>query len=177
MKVLEKAAMWGFATIALAAMAFAAGQDLPAGDAKPMVEKTCTACHDAGPIMQKKQSKEEWTDTVKSMQSYGAQVSDKDFVTIVDYLTKNFGKGDAAPAGDAAKAKSPADDFGLPAGEGRDLVATTCTACHDLENVKMKKASKDEWSDIVNSMVSYGAKVSDPEFKTITEYLSKAFPK
>ena len=70
MKVFERAAMWAWATVALAAMAFAAGQELPAGDGKEIVEKQCTACHDT-PIAEKKATKEEWTEVVKYMQAYG----------------------------------------------------------------------------------------------------------
>jgi cytochrome c5 len=161
--------------IALAATGFA--QDLPAGEAKEMVEKTCTACHDATQIVEKKGDKEEWTQTVKNMQSYGATVSEKDFPVIVDYLVKNFGKGGAAPAAAAGGAKSAADEAGLAAGEGRDIVAAQCTACHDAENIKGSKKSKEEWSEILNSMVSYGAKLTNAEFSTVMEYLAKAYGK
>jgi cytochrome c5 len=176
MRAFYKAAMGILATTTLAAVAFAASQDLPADDAKPLVEKTCTACHDAKNIVQKKASKDEWTDVVKSMQSYGAVVSDKDFPTIVNYLTAHFGNG-PAPSGGGGATASKADEYGLPAGEGREMVATACTACHDLEQVKSQKISKDEWKDLVTKMVSYGANLDATQVTTVTDYLSKAYPK
>ena len=175
MKVFERAAMLAFATVALGAMAFAAGQNLPAGDGKDLVEKQCTSCHDAGPITAKKATKEEWTDVMKSMQAYGASVTDKDFVTIVDYLTKSFGKGGATASDPVAK--KAADDAGLPEGEGRELVATQCTTCHDLAGVKMQKLTAAEWKDIVNGMVSYGAKLTEAQVTQASDYLGKAYPK
>ena len=174
MKTFERAAMWAWATIALAAMAFAAGQNLPAGDGKELVEKQCTACHDATPIVEKKATKEDWTEVVKNMQAYGLAIEDADFAKVVDYLSTNFGAG-AAPA--PAGGTSAADKEGLPAGEGRELVAVECTSCHDLANVKNKMLSQDEWKDVVNSMVSYGAKLDDAQVTSVTDYLAKAYPK
>ena len=177
MKKFEKFAMVAWATIALAAMAFAAGQSLPAGESKDLVEKNCTSCHDATPIVEKKASKEEWTEVLKNMQAYGLTVSDADFAKIVDYLAANFGTGAAPAQGGGGAAQSPADEWGLPAGEGRDVVATACTGCHDLEGVKNKKLTVAEWKDIVNNMVGYGATLSDAQVTAVSEYLAKAYPK
>ena len=174
MKAFERAAMWAWATVALAAMAFAAGQNLPAGDGKEIVEKRCTACHDATPIVEKKGTKETWTETVKNMQAYGLTINDADFAKVVDYLSKNF-SADGAPA--AGGTTSAADKEGLPAGEGRELVAVECMTCHDLMNVKAQKLTKDEWKDVVNNMVSYGAKLNDAQVTSVTDYLAKAYPK
>jgi cytochrome c5 len=64
---------------------------LPAGDGKKIVEEKCTVCHDAGLIVAKHQSKDEWTDTVKIMVASGAMVTDAEMPVLIDYLTKNFG--------------------------------------------------------------------------------------
>ena len=67
-------------------------QDLPDGDGKDLVMNVCTVCHDATRIISRKQTKEEWNATVDKMAVRGARASDEEFETIVNYLTKHFGK-------------------------------------------------------------------------------------
>ena len=168
--------------LALACMtlgAFAFGQDLADGDGKDVVAMKCTTCHDASNIVIAKKSKDEWVETLGKMTSYGAAFSEKEFVTIIDYLTNHYGKGGApaqAGASDPA-AKKAADEAALPAGDGREYVAVACQACHDLENVKLQKLDKDGWTQVINGMVTYGAKLTPDNIKTASEYLAKAFPK
>ncbi len=99
----RKATTWSAATIGLAVMAFA-GQDLPQGDGRDLVAKKCTACHDLSSVVEKRQSKEEWTKLVKTMQANGYKfelegeslIEDNEVPLIVDYLAKNFGIAPAA---------------------------------------------------------------------------------
>ena len=83
-----------FATILTAFLLAASvqAQDLPDGAGKDLVLKVCTQCHDATRIASKKQTKEEWNETVDKMAVRGARASDEEFETIVTYLTKYFGK-------------------------------------------------------------------------------------
>ena len=67
-------------------------QDLPDGAGKELVMNVCTVCHDLTRITSKKKTKDEWNDTVDKMAARGAKASDEEFETIVNYLTKNFGK-------------------------------------------------------------------------------------
>ena len=67
-------------------------QDLPDGAGKDLVMNVCTVCHDLTRITSKKKTKDEWNDTVDKMAARGAKASDEEFETIVNYLTKNFGK-------------------------------------------------------------------------------------
>jgi hypothetical protein len=67
-------------------------QDLPDGAGKDLVMTVCTQCHELTRITSKKRTKEEWNDTVDKMAARGARASDEEFVTIVTYLTKYFGK-------------------------------------------------------------------------------------
>jgi hypothetical protein len=69
----------------------------------------------------------------------------------------------------------PAQD--LPDGPGKELVATVCTACHELTRITSKKRSKDEWNDTVDKMAKNGAKATDEEFDRIVTYLAKYFGK
>lgn len=76
--------------------AWAQSAALPPGRERDLVVKSCTACHDAGLIVGKRQTAAQWSDTVREMIGNGAQVAPADFDRIVDYLARNFGA--AAPA-------------------------------------------------------------------------------
>ena len=88
-----KNTLWLFATMMLASMAFAFGQDvpLPDGDGKKIVEEKCTVCHDTSFITKQHLSKDDWTDMVKIMVASGATVTDEEMPVLIDYLVKNFG--------------------------------------------------------------------------------------
>ena len=70
----------------------ARAQDLPDGAGKDLVLRVCTQCHETTRIASKRQTKNEWNATVDKMAARGARASDEEFETIVDYLTKYFGK-------------------------------------------------------------------------------------
>jgi virginiamycin B lyase len=78
----------------------------------------------------------------------------------------------ALAAGQEAK---PAPEDDLPAGEGKTILQTACTSCHDLKEVTKFKGyyGLDEWRDIVRTMVEYGARLDDAQSKTLAEYLAK----
>jgi competence protein ComEA len=66
-------------------------QDLPEGAGKETVEKTCTACHDLGPLTQMNGGADIWQSVVDDMKSRGADATEADFRTIVQYLSKYLG--------------------------------------------------------------------------------------
>ena len=90
----KKTALWLCLTIAWAAIAFAAGQELPEGDGKKILEGFCTSCHDLERVTSKQLDKDSWEGMVTSMKDKGAELKDEDIPVLVDYLTKNFGKGE-----------------------------------------------------------------------------------
>jgi competence protein ComEA len=65
----------------------------------------------------------------------------------------------------------------LPDGPGKDVVVKACTSCHDADNITSKKHTKAEWKEVVDTMVAYGAEVSDEQTEIITTYLAKYFGK
>jgi len=69
-----------------------------------------------------------------------------------------------------------ADEPALPPGNGREIVQRTCIGCHDLKVVTTKRATLQQWTTLVNQMVSRGADVEDDEVDTLIGYLSKNFP-
>jgi mono/diheme cytochrome c family protein len=127
--IFGRTAMWIWATLALATMAFAAVQDpqLPDGDGKKILETACTSCHGLDGVVKLHMDKEGWEGLVSSMVSNGAQVDSKDFPVLINYLVKNF--GNAKPADQPAQSASGGDDA------AKKILADSCTACHDLDLV------------------------------------------
>jgi hypothetical protein len=76
-------------------------------------------------------------------------------------------------AGFVALGAAMAQQGELPAGPNRELVAHECGACHDLEMVIAGAgASRQAWSDTVDEMISYGARIDAENRQKIVEYLS-----
>lgn len=170
--IFGRAAMWMWATFAVATMAFAAVQNvqLPDGDGKKILQTACTACHGLDGIVNLHLDKDGWEGLVASMVSNGAQVDTKDYPVLVDYLVKNFG-----PAKPAGQAQAPAAG-GNSDTAAKKILEDTCTACHDLDLVSDQHLSKDEWQSVVVSMVAKGASLTDKDTPVLVEYLAKTYP-
>src|SRR5690242_7947262 len=65
---------------------------LPQGAGKDAVVKACFSCHGAGNFRKARLTKDEWSDQVADMMDRGAQATDAEVASIVDYLAQNFGK-------------------------------------------------------------------------------------
>jgi cytochrome c5 len=168
--IFGRTAMWMWATLALATMAFAAVQEpqLPEGEGKKILQTACTACHSLDGVVKLHLDKDGWEGLVSSMVSNGAQVDSKDMPVLIDYLVKNF--GNAKPAGQQAQA-------GGSDAAAKKILEDSCTACHDLDLVSGQHLSKDEWQMIVSSMVAKGASLNDKDVPVLVEYLAKTYPK
>lgn len=75
----------------------------------------------------------------------------------------------------AAAPRAQAQD--LPDGDGKDVVVKACTSCHDADNFTSKKHTKAEWKEVVDTMIAYGAEISDANVEVITTYLAKNYGK
>jgi competence protein ComEA len=62
----------------------------------------------------------------------------------------------------------------LPPGPNRDLVVHECQACHSLDMVAASNETKETWNILLDSMTSYGLRVSPEERAKILDYLSTA---
>ncbi len=74
-----------------------------------------------------------------------------------------------------ATAATPAGSAAMPDGAGKDIVQKQCAVCHALTVVTAKHASRKEWEQVVNQMVSRGADLTDDEIDTVLEYLTKNY--
>lgn len=60
---------------------------------------------------------------------------------------------------------------------GRELVEDVCTYCHNLDRLHGKELSREEWRNLTKGMISEGAPVTDEEYSTILDYLTKNYGK
>jgi competence protein ComEA len=63
----------------------------------------------------------------------------------------------------------------LPPGDGKEIVQQKCGGCHALRVVTSKRASKQQWSSLVDQMISRGADIDDEEIETVVDYLAQSF--
>jgi len=87
MKVMSR--LWILVMI-LASVLSAQKSALPDGPGKDVVQRVCAQCHAVEVFTVKGNTRDGWTQVVTEMVARGAQGSDDDFGTVVDYLTANF---------------------------------------------------------------------------------------
>jgi hypothetical protein len=73
--------------VGLAAAAHAKGRG------RELVQDVCTYCHNLDRLQGQALSREEWRGLTKGMISEGAPVTEDELSMILDYLAKNYGKG------------------------------------------------------------------------------------
>src|SRR5262245_11263326 len=63
----------------------------------------------------------------------------------------------------------------LPDGEGKKILVSSCTACHDLSEVTKFRGYYDrkQWRDIVVTMMDYGAPVDEKQVDILADYLAQ----
>jgi cytochrome c5 len=164
-RIFGRTAMWLFATVAVATVAFAAGQTMPEGDGKKIVEDVCASCHSLDPITKQQLDKDGWKDIVLKMQGYGAPLDEKQVATVTDYLAKNFG-----PKAAGGAAGSSASDE-----EAKKIIEGVCASCHDSGLVTGTTNTKEGWQDTVRNMNAKGAGLSDTDVELLVNYLAKTY--
>jgi len=160
-----KAAVWFVATITIAAAALGAGQNaqpsLPQGEGKKILETACTVCHSLKEVtkFQGYYARENWRDIVRTMIADGAQLKDAEIPVLVDYLTQTFPKN-------------------FPDGEGKKILETACSGCHAASDVRRFDGyyTKDDWQDLVRTMVANGAPLKEDRAAVLVDYLTSVFP-
>jgi competence protein ComEA len=103
----------------LFALSVVHAQDLPNGPGKDTVEKVCTACHGLEAIVALQGGKDIWQGVVDDMKGRGADASNEDFTTIVNYLSKYFGNNVNV---NTASAKEMSDNLDLTSAEADAVV-------------------------------------------------------
>ncbi len=67
------------------------------------------------------------------------------------------------------------DADALPTGPGKEIVQKACVSCHNVRRVTAKRATKAEWNDTVDQMISRGAALSDSDADILVDYLAANF--
>ena len=156
------------AFVALAAApAFAQQPQWPPGEGREIVSVACVQCHQPNIIMSLREGPAGWRFHVHDMILRGAQVTNAEVDTVVNYLASNFAPGVNLP---------PPVAVALPDGEGKQLVEQRCTGCHDLQKVGSDRLGRHDWDRVVGRMLAIGAPMTADEAKTITAYLQAKFP-
>ena len=63
----------------------------------------------------------------------------------------------------------------LPQGQGRTILQTSCTVCHDLGEVTKFRGyyNRQQWQDIVATMTGYGANIKKEDTDVLVDYLTQ----
>ncbi|HEX7359269.1 MAG TPA: cytochrome c [Bryobacteraceae bacterium] len=69
---------------------------LPDGPGKATVEAVCSGCHPATMVLGHRDTKEGWAQVVSDMVAKGANGTDAEFNTIINYLAKHFPKNSSS---------------------------------------------------------------------------------
>src|SRR5690348_3833735 len=64
----------------------------------------------------------------------------------------------------------------LPDTPGKETVQKVCGSCHSAQIVLGRAMTKEQWSELVASMITRGAKGTEAEFTQVIDYLSSNFP-
>ena len=126
---------------------------MPAGEGKEILERACTTCHGlTQTVKDEGLAKDGWRKIVQDMVALGADVKADQVNILAEYLAANFG-------------------------EGRKILDTACTTCHTLDEVKKFRGffKKEDWQDVVTTMVKYGAKLNEAQVPILVDYLSTAY--
>lgn len=63
---------------------------LPEGEGKQVTERVCSACHGIDSVINERHDRAAWQKVVDDMAARGADATDAEFKTIVEYLAKYF---------------------------------------------------------------------------------------
>jgi competence protein ComEA len=64
----------------------------------------------------------------------------------------------------------------LPDLPGKDTTVKACSVCHEPERAASLHQTKDGWDATMTAMAGRGMTLSDADYTTVLDYLSKAFP-
>ncbi len=78
--------------------------------------------------------------------------------------------------GRAAAPQAAKPHLEFPSAPGKDTVQKVCGSCHGAEVVVPRGMGRQEWGQVIASMVTRGAKGTDEEFATVLDYLATNFP-
>src|SRR5215218_8951269 len=64
----------------------------------------------------------------------------------------------------------------FPEAPGKDVVQKVCGSCHGAEVTVAKGRTRQQWGEVIVSMIARGAKGTDQELAQVLDYLAKNLP-
>jgi mono/diheme cytochrome c family protein len=164
-------AIWTILALAMSAKSgrtlSAQDASLPDGQGVEVAKSSCLSCHGPELIVQQKLPRSKWQGEVEKMQRWGAEVSDDQKNSLIDYLTAHFGDHPMVAA------RQPG---GLPDGDGVEVAKESCLSCHGPELITQQRLTGNQWTAEVEKMIRWGAEVSADDKQSLINYLAKGFP-
>ena len=136
---------------------------LPPGAGKVILDRACGACHRAASVGgYHYDTRAQYADVVSRMIAMGAQISEQEAIVLTDYLFDNLGTK---------------PDRGVESA-GHSILERACTVCHSLNGIENYSYDSEEpYRELVSTMVSYGATLSEAEKATLIRYLFTTYGK
>jgi cytochrome c5 len=142
------------------------GQSPQIEKGKQVVAQVCAACHTTivRMLQVRKQTAEQWRDTVYFMISRGAQIMPDEIEPVTAYLAA-IGRSNPQPTVTSARGGQ------TPEGNGAAILQRNCQQCHELA-VASKKSESEDWTAVITRMMTYGARLTTADRQKLIEYLS-----
>jgi hypothetical protein len=136
---------------------------LPPGEGKVILDRACGACHRAAAVgSYHYATRAQYAEVVSRMIAMGAQISEQEAPVLTDYLFDNLGAKPAPELDTAARA----------------ILERACTGCHSLNGIENYSYDSEEpYRELISTMVSYGATLSEAEKTTLIQYLFTTYGK
>ena len=160
--------------------------ELPPGEGREMAHNMCaTACHDAVPLLIKRDGEVGWRKNVERMVvQKGVQIAPEDLDPLVRYLATRLGPGSGRmetpgllPPGALGGGGATSRDVRLPDGPGQEIVRTRCTPCHDLGRVVSLRRTAREWDQMTRDMMGRTPRADPAQIDRTIAYLTTHFGK
>ena len=65
----------------------------------------------------------------------------------------------------------------LPSGTSRDVLARSCSGCHDLSVVLARGRTRAQWAEVTGLMIDRGAVIRDGDLQPLLDYLAEIAPR
>ncbi len=86
---MRKVWRWLVALIVMAGVILAACGSRPEGET--LLQRRCTRCHEKSKIVALERTRDEWSQKVDQMIAFGAELTEDERETLLDYLAETYG--------------------------------------------------------------------------------------
>lgn len=146
---------------------------LPDGPLRSVILKNCVSCHGIDDYAFHALSREKWQELLQERHANFPvnKLASTDEKMLLDYLAENFGS-EYTPF--PRKYIPPELDSFYGDAEGRAVLDTVCTECHELDRVFETRGTLERWRVLLLEMRARGAHLpNDPDMERMAEWLSR----